>query len=223
VSEAIQILPIVEKGQNIAGFAYEAICESILEGKLKPGQRLRENEIAQALGISRTPIREALRRLESQHLLKRHLNGGHYVAIWDKKTLWELATLRGNLESLAISLAITRMNHDDYLYLEDLIEQMDREVKRKDYDKLILLDSQFHHRIWSCSGHVLLQEALSQMTPQVHYFMMITKQGEEETFPEKHQEVIDVLKQGNAAAAMESIQKHILETAKHLIAQLNID
>jgi len=190
---------------------------------LKPGQRLRELEIAQALRVSRTPIREALIKLEQQHLLRHQTNGAYFIAEWDKKTLWELATLRSALEGLAISLAIKNINQEDYFVLETLIESMDRLVKLKDYDKLILLDIQFHNYIWSRSGHSLLLGTLEQMNPQIRYFMMITKRGDEESYPTTHRQLIDVLKQGDAVKAKEVIQEHILETATHLISQLNID
>ncbi len=221
--EVLHLSPIMTKGQNTSDYAFDALCESIVEGELKPGQRLREVEIAQAFGISRTPIREALRKLEEHHLIKHQLNGAYFVAEWDKKTLWEQATLRGTLESLAVSLAINNIDEEDYLYLEDLIRTMEMMVKRKDYDKLILLDIQFHQYIWSHSNHALLQETLSNMTPQIRYLMMITKSGDEESYAETHHELMAVLKQKDAAKAMEAVQKHILDTAKHLIARLNID
>ena len=110
--------------------------------------------------------------------------------------MWELATLRSALEGLAISLAIKNIVQEDHFFLEALIDSMDRTIKQKDYDKLILLDIQFHNYIWSRSGHSLLQETLEQMTPQIRYFMMITKLGDEESYPTTHR-LINVLKQGD--------------------------
>ena len=221
--EVLSLSPITKQGNRTSDFVFEALCKSIVEGELKPGQRLREVEIAEALGVSRTPLREALLKIEQQHLLRHQTNGAYFIAEWDKKTLWELATLRGALEGLAISLAIKNINQEDYYFLETLIDNMDRLVKHKDYDKLILLDIQFHNYIWSRSGHSLLQEALEQLKPQIRYFMMITKLGDEESYPETHRQLINVLKQGDAIKATEAIQEHILETAAHLISQLNID
>ena len=172
--------------------------------------------------FSRTPIREALIKLERQHLLRHQTNGAYFIAEWDKKTLWELATLRSTLEGLAISLAIKNIVQEDYFFLETLIDSMDRTIKQKDYDKLILLDMQFHNYIWSRSGHSLLQETLEQMTPQIRYFMMITKLGDDESYPTTHRQLINVLKQGDLVKAKEVIQEHILETAANLISQLNI-
>ncbi|MGD0612319.1 MAG: GntR family transcriptional regulator [Anaerolineales bacterium] len=221
--EGLPLSPITKQSNKTSDFVFEALCKSIVEGELKPGQRLRELEIAQALRVSRTPIREALIKLEQQHLLRHQTNGAYFIAEWDKKTLWELATLRSALEGLAISLAIKNINQEDYFVLETLIESMDRLVKLKDYDKLILLDIQFHNYIWSRSGHSLLLGTLEQMNPQIRYFMMITKRGDEESYPTTHRQLIDVLKQGDAVKAKEVIQEHILETATHLISQLNID
>lgn len=221
--EVLSLSPITNQGKKTSDFVFEAMCKSIVEGELKPGQRLREVEIANALGVSRTPLREALVKLEQQDLVRHQTNGAYYIAEWDKKTLWELATLRGALEGLAISLAIKNINQEDYYFFETLIENMDRSVKSKNYEKLILLDIQFHSHIWSRSGHSLLQKTLEQMRPQIRYFMMITKLGDEEMYPTTHHQLLDVLKQGDAMKAQEEIQKHIQETAAHLISQLNID
>jgi DNA-binding GntR family transcriptional regulator len=221
--EVLSLSPIMKQGIKTSDFVFDALCKSIVEGELKPGQRLREVEIATALGVSRTPLREALVKLERQHLLRHQMNGAYFIAEWDKKTLWEVATLRGALEGLAISLAIKNINQEDYFFLETVIDSMGRVVKFQDYDKLILLDIQFHNYIWSRSGHSLLQESLEHMNPQIRYFMLITERGDEESYPTTHRQLINVLKQGDAIKAKKAIQDHILETAAHLISQLNID
>jgi DNA-binding GntR family transcriptional regulator len=213
---AVDLYQINNKGRSASDLAYETLCKLIVEGELKPGQRLREAELAEAFGVSRTPIREAVRRVEEQHLLNKQLNGAYFVAEWDKRTVLELATLRGALEGLAISLAFKYLTEDDYLYLEDIVETMDKMVKRKDYEKLNLLDIQFHSFFWTRSRHQLLQETLSEMAPQIRYYMIITKRGDEESYPETHQEIIDVLKQGDVTKAVETVKKHILEAAANV-------
>jgi DNA-binding GntR family transcriptional regulator len=222
MENTLSLSPIKQQGNKISDFVFEGLCKSIVEGELKPGQRLREVEIADALGVSRTPLREALFKLEQQHLVRHQTNGAYFIAEWDKKTLWEVATLRSTLEGLAISLTIKNINQEDCYHLETLINSMDRLVKHQDYDKLILLDIQFHSYIWSRSGHSLLQENLEQMKPQIRYFMMITKLGDEESYPTTHRRLVDVLKQGDTNKAKEAIEGHILETAAHLISKVNI-
>ncbi|MFZ5909682.1 MAG: GntR family transcriptional regulator [Chloroflexota bacterium] len=221
--ETLSLLPITGQGKKTSDFVFDALCKSIVEGELKPGQPLREVEFAKALGVSRTPLREALVKLEQHHLVRRHPNGSYFVNEWDKKSLRELASLRSALEGLAISLAIENINQEDYVHLETLVDSMDKLVKLKNYDKLILLDIQFHNYIWSRSGHRLLQETLEQINPQIRYFMMITKRGDEQSYPMTHRRLIDVLKQGDANMAKKAIQEHILETAEQLISKLNID
>lgn len=223
MADLASLSPITTQGKKTSDFVFEALSKSIVEGELKPGQRLREAEIALALGVSRTPLREALIKLEQQHLLRHQTNGACFIAEWNKKTLWEVATLRGTLEGFAISLAVKNISQEDFFHLETLINSMDRLVERRDYDKLILLDIQFHNFIWSRSDHALLQETLEQMTPQIRYFMMITKRGDEESYPTTHRQLLDVLKRGDADKAKETVQEHIRETAAHLISQLNID
>ncbi|MCE5206751.1 MAG: GntR family transcriptional regulator [Chloroflexi bacterium] len=220
---ASSLFPITKQASRTSDFVFEALSKSIVEGEMRPGQRLREVEIAAALGVSRTPLREALVQLERQHLVRHQINGAYFIAEWDKKTLWEVATLRGALESLAISLAISNIDQEDISYLETVKDSMGRTVKNQDYDKLILLDIQFHNYIWSRAGHILLQESLTRMKPQIRYFMLITKRGDEESYPTTHRQLINVLKQGDPIKAKEAMRKHILDTAAHLISQLDID
>jgi DNA-binding GntR family transcriptional regulator len=218
-----QKLPSAMRSSKLSNFVYEALCKSIVEGELVAGQRLREAEVAESLGVSRTPVREALTKLESQHLLYRLPGGAYFVAKWNKQNLWEVATLRGALEGLAISLAAQNLRPEDFDYLEGIIAQMESAKKRADYHQLILLDIQFHSYIWSCAGHTLLSEALEQLKPQVRYFMIITRPGDEESYPETHRVLLETLKKRDPIKAKEAIQEHALLTAEHAIGRLVVE
>jgi DNA-binding GntR family transcriptional regulator len=204
----------------LSDHVYEALCEQIIAGNLTPGQRLREAQVAQSLGVSRTPVREAFAKLEAQNLLHKDASGAYYVLHWDEKTLWEVATLRGVLEGLAIQLASPSLTPEDYDILDGIIHQMEAAKRRADSDRLIALDLEFHGHIWSRCGHSLLWQTLEDMKARILYFMYTTRPGDEEDYPSTHRELLNLLKEDNQSKANKTIQEHIHITAERAIARL---
>jgi DNA-binding GntR family transcriptional regulator len=219
----LNLSPVVTQPKKLSDHVYSSICDAIIEGGLSPGQRLREAQVATALGVSRTPVREAFARLVDQHLVVRDASGAYLVARWNRQVLWEVATLRGALEGLAVSLAAENLSPKDFDHLEGLILQMEAAVKRQDYERLMSLDLLFHSHIWSRTGHELLEEALAQMRPQIRHFMAITRPGDEEGYPATHRLLIDILRRGDAKAARAAIREHTLSTAEQAITRLGTE
>jgi len=186
------LLPTVDRPQRLSEHVYKALSEAITEGKLPPGKRLRETQIAKALGVSRTPVREAFARLKQQRLLSSDASGAYYVAKWDRKTLWEIATLRAALESLAFSSS--------------------------DYKRMAQFDFRFHTYIWSRTGHDLLEQALENIKPQAHFYMYLTRQSGQTDYAERHRILIDFLKHGDRSKANEIMLDHILSYTEKSIA-----
>lgn len=218
----LNLSPVVTQPQKLSDHVYSSICDAIIEGELSPGQRLREAQVATALGVSRTPVREAFVRLVDQHMVVRDASGSYFVARWNRQILWEVATLRGALEGLAVSLAAENLSPEDFDHLEGLIVQMEAAVQRQDYERLMVLDLQFHSHIWSRTGHQLLEEALAQMSPQIRHFMAITRPGDEQGYPATHRLLIDVLRGRDTKQARAAIREHTLSTAEQAIARLTI-
>lgn len=222
MTEALQaafadLPPRSQKRRKLSDYVYNILSERIVMSKLKPGQRLTEADVADALGVSRTPVREAFARLERQHLLQKNSSGTYSVTEWDRQKLWEVASLRSTLERLAIRLVCENITPAALDYLRGIITQMEAALKRRDYDRLISLDIQFHSYIWDHAGHELLQEALKDMKVQVQHFMYLTRPGFEDEYPQTHQEIIDVLELGDARKAMEVIHEHTMVNAERAI------
>jgi DNA-binding GntR family transcriptional regulator len=214
------LLQTVARPQRLSENVYNALSEAIVEGNLPPGERLRETQIAEALGVSRTPVREAFVRLKQQRLLSSDASGAYYVAEWDRQTLWEIATLRAALESLAFSLAPQNLTKEDFDYLQGIIQQMeemDTDPTSVDYKRMAQYDFQFHTYIWSRTGHDLLEQALENIKPQAHYYMFLTRQAGQTDYAEKHRILIDFLKQGDRSQVNEIMLDHILSIAERAI------
>lgn len=213
--------PIQTKRNVLADHVYEALCQHITAGKLVPGERLREAQIAEALGVSRTPVREAFARLEHQNLLTKEASGAYFVRRWDRNSLWEVATLRAALEGLGIQLAMQHLTGEDYARLEEIILAMQNAHDRGDDDRLISLDIEFHTRLWARCGHQLLQQTMEEMKAQVIYFMYVTRPGDEKDYHSSHRRLVDIMKSGDGELANRTIQEHIRLTAMRAIQRLD--
>jgi DNA-binding GntR family transcriptional regulator len=215
------MFPTVERPQRLSEHVYAALSEAIVEGKLPPGERLRETQMAEALGVSRTPVREAFVRLKQQRLLSSDVSGAYYVAEWDRQTLWEIGTLRAALESLALSLTAQNLSEEDFDHLEGIIQQMgemDADPDGADYKRMAQFDFQFHTYIWSRTGHDLLGQALENIKPQAHFYMYLTRQAGQTDYAEQHHKLIEFLKQGDRSKANEIMLDHILPSTEKAIA-----
>jgi DNA-binding GntR family transcriptional regulator len=214
-------LPTVERPQRLSEHVYNSLSEAIVEGKLPPGERLRETQMAEALGVSRTPVREAFVRLKQQRLLSSDASGGYYVAEWDRQTLWEIATLRAALEGLAFSLAPQNLSQEDYDHLEEITRQMgemDADPNSLDYKRMAQYDFQFHTYIWTRTDHALLEQALENIKPQAHFYMFLTRQAGQTDYAERHRILIEFLKHGDRSQVNEIMLDHILASSEKAIA-----
>jgi len=215
------LLPTVARPQRLSEHVYNSLSEAIVEGKLPPGERLRETKMAEALGVSRTPVREAFVRLKQQRLLSSDASGAYYVAEWDRQTLWEIATLRAALESLAFSLAPQNLSPEDFNYLEEIIRQMgemDADPESSDYKRMAQFDFQFHAYIWARTGHDLLEQALENIKPQAHFYMYLTRQSGQTDYAERHRILIEFLRHGDRSQVNEIMLDHIIARAEQAIA-----
>jgi len=214
------MLPTVARPQRLSEHVYNVLSEAIVEGKLPPGERLRETQMAEVLEVSRTPVREAFARLRQQRLLSSDASGVHYVADWDRQTLWEISTLRVALESLAFSLAPENLSEEDYQYLEGIIQQMgemDAAPASDDYKRMALYDFQFHSYVWSRTGHELLEQALENIKPQAHFYMFLTRQAGQADYAKKHRVLIELLQHGDRSKVNEIMLDHILSSPERAI------
>jgi DNA-binding GntR family transcriptional regulator len=160
---------------------------------------------------------EAFVRLKQQRLLSSDANGAYYVAVWDRQMLWEIATLRAALESLAFSLAPQNLSQKDFDQLEEIISQMgklDADPENGDYKRMALFDFQFHTYIWSHTGHALLEHALENIKPLAHYYMYLTRQAGQEDYVDRHHILVEFLKHSDRSQANEIMLDHILPSAE---------
>jgi len=132
------------KIKTLKDYVYEYISKGIQEGTLKPNDKLNEQEISDRLGISRTPIREALIQLAADGLLESIPHRGFRVKPLSLKEVTELYIIIGNLDSLAANLALYNLSEEDINQMEGLKEEMDEAIKKEEYDRYYKLQIEFH-------------------------------------------------------------------------------
>jgi DNA-binding GntR family transcriptional regulator len=211
--------PLKPQRLSLSDNVAKAISDAILSGTLKSGQRVTETEVADWLGVSRTPVREAFAKLERQTFLKKATSRSYVVSNWTKEDFLELAQLRSALEALVIEIIIPKITEQDFEYLEAIISQMESAIQREDYERLMDLDIQFHSNLWNISDHSRLLQVLDDLKTQIIFFMTMTRPGDETDYPSTHRALIKEIKEENVEQAKHEIMTHILSTAKRAIAR----
>jgi DNA-binding GntR family transcriptional regulator len=152
--------------------AYELIREEILSGRLGAGEHLPEQRIAALTGVSRTPVREALRRLHSERFVRYIPNKGAYVAAWSEEDVADIFELRIMLEGHAAARAATRIDVDQLTILARCAAQIDELLAAGndlDYDRLLKINHRFHNTLIEAAGSPRLRDLLHSLleTPMI--------------------------------------------------------
>ena len=142
---ARRLLPIkLDSYQPLREVVCETLREAIVDGVLKPGERLMEIQLAEELGVSRTPVREAIRKLELEGFVVMIPRRGTYVADMSIKDINEVYEVRTALDVLAAGLAAERITEEELEQMERLLVQIGEYIEQGDMDKIVEVDSQFH-------------------------------------------------------------------------------
>lgn len=201
---------------------FESLKEAILSQKLRPGERLLENELAEELGVSRTPIREAIRRLEQEGLVVMLPRKGAYVAGISLKDIHEVYEIRAALEALALELAATYITDEE---LDELALQVEEEEALTDAGRLneiIFIDSSFHDLIYQYARNNKLTQFVDILQEQFKRFraLPLGASARSNTALEEHQQILAALKAHDSALAADLAKKHIAGAERALIAAL---
>jgi DNA-binding GntR family transcriptional regulator len=194
----------------------------IFDGTLQPGDRIVESRLARELGISQTPVREALRELEQMGLVVSYPNRGSSVRQVEPRDADEMYTLRAHLEAMAIRLAASRMTGDDLDTLESLIDGMIAAGEDGDADRLTELDTRFHEFICECSGHGLLLRTWKGISP-LNWTMMTVirlKDRNLRELAERHRPIVAALRARDPEAAERAIREHVLVLGERVVKEM---
>jgi DNA-binding GntR family transcriptional regulator len=192
--------------------AYEVIRDGIVAGAYPVGGRLREEELAGSIGVSRTPVREALRRLDAEGLVEFLPNRGAHVASWSDHDLEEIFGLRAVLESYGAGLAATRVGPADLVLLRDLAAAMEEAGHHHQLDVVAELNNRFHHTILRAAGNTRLVGLLSGLVQValVHRtFRRYSPEALARSFAH-HRELVAAFEAGDPEWASSVMRSHVL-------------
>ncbi len=199
--------------------AFSLILEAIDVGIFKPGDRLVESDLAERFGVSRTPIREALQRLETQSLLTRD-GRSLIVSSLDHNQMAELYAVRAELEGLAASLAARHASPEEVAVLRDMVEQDRTLVGRP--DSMARANRRFHKQVHLASHNRFLVQQLDL----VHRSMALMATtslaavGRDSAAIDEHDAIVSAIASGDSEAARDALRTHI---SKAFVTRLKLD
>lgn len=205
--------------------AYLALRDAIIDGRLAPGDRIVEAEIARQMAISRAPIREAIRKLERDGLLEYLPRRGTVVKKLTTEEVLDIYQLRAHLEKYAVCRAATRLDNADLQALAKLIDDMVVSAAADDLTGLIAADVQFHARICQASKSKHLVQLWESLNPHC-WTLLSSIKATDYTLTEiaaRHRPLLAYLRAGDADRAEAEIERHIVELATRVVAHLEED
>lgn len=194
--------------------------EAIQSGSLEPGERLVERKLAERLGVSHIPVREALAKLSDEGLVDRAPRRGARVAALSAEELDEISSLRTVLEQFVATRVQQRWNPKFDTKLRKIVDSMTASAQRGDVDSMFALDRRFHEALWEMADHQTLTSIASQLRGRINGFLRAANGAlaadELVTHAMSHSEIIDSIASGDQAAATAAMARHIEIAAERL-------
>ena len=190
---------------------FNTLRQAILKGELAPGERLMEIQLAERLGVSRTPIREAIRKLELEGLVLMIPRKGAEVAKISEKSLRDVLEVRRSLEELAIELACQRMGEDEVKQLEEAQLAFREAVNKGDAMAIAESDEAYHDIIYYGTGNARLVQILNNLREQMYRYRLeyIKDEDKRQVLLVEHEHILNALKNRNIAEAKKAAREHI--------------
>jgi len=196
-----------------------ALRDAIKRGILEPGERLMEVQLAEELGISRTPVREAIRKLEQEGYVIMMPRRGTYVSDVSVKDVKEIFEIRSALESLAISLATMRIEPEELEKLQTLLEEIGGHIENNDIEKIVATDVEFHGLLYQVSRNERLVTIISNLKEQLARFRTLSMSYPgrlQETLAE-HRAMVEAIAAGDVDLAREAAERHMEQAEETLL------
>lgn len=202
---------------------FRTLRDAILEGRLEPGYRLMEIHLAQQLGVSRTPVREAIRLLEHENLVKISAHRGAVVASFTVSEMRNVLEVREALEDLTAKRAAITMTDADIRNLKEIEARFEETLKAgNDAGKAARIDLEFHEAITRATGNRYLFELLAQLRGHIFRFRLVSLKKREnyQNIIRDHQNLIAGLEKHDPDAASAAIRNHIENQREIILRQL---
>lgn len=202
---------------SLSDKVYRILRDSIAEGRYKTGDCLVEMKLAEELGVSRTPVREALKQLELEELVEPQPNRTVVVKGLSKEDVRDVSTIRHLLEGQAAYWAAERIGATLLAQLKEIVDLMEFYTQKNDVEHLVRLDTRFHEIIYEASGSRTLRHILTSLHHNIHQARQSSL-----TMPDRavyslgeHKNIFSAIERHDAPAAKEYMETHIATVAEH--------
>ncbi|MCL2569083.1 MAG: GntR family transcriptional regulator [Oscillospiraceae bacterium] len=188
---------------------YDSLRKSILNGELRPGERLNQNLLSEQFGVSRMPVRDALRMLENENLIEYQINKGHVVSTFPEEKLKDVQFVRGILEGQAVERAGDYITARDIKKLEAILEETKDADEKDDRKRLRKLNVDFHFSIYNLVPSPALAELINKLWYSFPKYILHEERETKHTSLQEHQEILDKIKAKDYKTAAELMRQHI--------------
>ncbi len=202
---------------------YEELKRQIMVGEIAPGTRMMEVELADEMGVSRTPVREAIRKLEKEGLVTIEPRRGAYASDISAKEMVDILEVRQDLEGMAAGIAAQKITEEGKEELERLVQVYKESVEKEDIEEIIANDEAFHKYIVSLSGNKTLIKMVSQVQELVLRFRYIYYEdfSRFRNQPTEHQAIVDAILSGSSSSARINAEEHLARLKDFVIKEGN--
>ncbi len=206
---------------SLRGRVFNRIREDILSGKYSENEELKENTIGNELGVSRTPVREALRQLELEGLVKIIPNKGAYVTGISEKDIHDIYVIRSYLEGLCARWACEKITKDQIEALEEVIYLSEFHTKKEHHEQIVELDNKFHELIYQASDSKILRHVLTDFHHYVQRVRKITLSKTERATDSnaEHTAILEAIRMRDGDLAERLAHEHIIKTIQNITKQ----
>ena len=204
---------------------FKTLRQSILTGELKPGERLMEIHLAEKLGVSRTPIREAIRKLELEGLVTMIPRRGAEVAQITEKSLKDVLEVRRALDALCAELACERITEEETQQLQEACRAFEEATGTGDVTTIAAADVALHDIIVQATGNDRLIQLINNLSEQMYRyrFEYIKDESQHEHLVEEHRMIYDGILKKDKAKAAKAAKLHIDNQEKSIIKQIRLE
>ncbi len=194
---------------------FKTLREAILKGDLRPGERLMEVQLAQQLGVSRTPIREAIRKLELEGMAVTMPRRGAVVAKMTEKDMEDVLQIRRALDELAVTIACEQISMSQMKQLEEAQTKFEELTHQEDMKAITNADVEFHDIIYQSTGNNRLWQIMKNFGEQMYRYR-VEYLKERENYPtlvEEHRQIVEGLRRRDQEAVVEIMRRHVTNQA----------
>jgi len=210
----------VIKFRSITDQIYEHLSTSIIEGKIKPGEKLIENDLGHQFGISRSPLRECFRILESEGLIVIHPRKGTFVRDITIKDIEDVFPVRASLECLAAKLAVKNIGEKEIIVFNDLIVKMEEALRNKDNRSFLHLNFNFHSVFIKASNNHILEKTLKNLGRglwQRIAFLYYQSPSGLDFSNNMHKEIVKAFQEKDINSVQRIVEEHIEHAKQQLL------